>query len=101
MVRNHVEYDGDKLKQNITFPALWEEVLIFCKQPCKLSLYQQELRIAIVTKKGIVLVGQHVLEDGLFLIRILEQVVNGLFFSLYFPSQLAAFDSVQLVKPGL
>ena len=61
MVRHHVEYDGDKLKQDVSFAALREEVLIFCKQPSKLSLYQQELRIAIVTKNGIVLVGQHVL----------------------------------------
>lgn len=82
MVRHHVEYDSNKLKQDVTFAALREEVLIFCKQPSKLNLYQQELRITIVTKNGIVLVGQHVLEYRLFLIRILEKVIIGLFFSL-------------------
>jgi hypothetical protein len=67
-----------------------------------LSLYKQELRISEVTiESGIGLVGDLVLEDGVLLIGTLTKVVDGLFFSFNFPPQLAADDSVVLIKPGL
>ena len=51
-------------------------------------------------ENGVGLVRQHVAEDGVFLIRMLKRIIDGLFFSFSSPPQLAAFNSVELVKPG-